>query len=241
MHAPLTQSNMQPKIRSARASCAGSRGAWLGALLAALCFAFVGGAKAMSASSASYRLEGGTISAGGGVELLGASAGSGVHEAAVSVGEPTAGSAVGGATGITWRSGTVFAWTAAPPDADGDGVADDDDNCPADANADQTDTDLDGEGDVCDVDDDGDGLVDSVETDTETYVSSTDTGSDPRDADSDDDSYGDGFEVTAGSDPNDAASTPLTVGVPLGSLVSLGLALALGLGGARRLRRRRNQ
>jgi len=41
---------------------------------------------------------------------------------------------------------------AADPDADGDGVNDDVDNCPADANPNQTDTDGDGVGDACDPD-----------------------------------------------------------------------------------------
>jgi len=36
-------------------------------------------------------------------------------------------------------------------DPDGDGVCDEDDNCPSDANADQTDSDADGAGDTCDV------------------------------------------------------------------------------------------
>ena len=45
-------------------------------------------------------------------------------------------------------------------DGDGDGVADDDDNCPNVANGDQTDTDGDGEGDACDSDDDDDGVDD---------------------------------------------------------------------------------
>ena len=45
-------------------------------------------------------------------------------------------------------------------DSDGDGVLDNDDNCPTVANEDQTDTDSDGEGDACDSDDDGDGVAD---------------------------------------------------------------------------------
>lgn len=48
-------------------------------------------------------------------------------------------------------------------DADGDGVADADDNCPDTANADQADEDGDGIGDACEVpgDDDGDGVMDA--------------------------------------------------------------------------------
>ena len=47
-------------------------------------------------------------------------------------------------------------------DTDGDGVADDLDNCPSIANADQLDTDSDGLGNACDDDDDddGDGVID---------------------------------------------------------------------------------
>lgn len=46
-------------------------------------------------------------------------------------------------------------------DRDGDGVANEDDNCPDDANADQADFDDDGLGDACDDDDDGDGTADA--------------------------------------------------------------------------------
>jgi len=57
------------------------------------------------------------------------------------------------------------------PDADGDGEADDVDNCPNTANADQADADGDGVGDVCDVcpggddnaDADGDGVADDCD------------------------------------------------------------------------------
>ncbi len=45
-------------------------------------------------------------------------------------------------------------------DSDGDGVPDDEDNCPDDANPDQADADEDGLGDVCDPDDDNDGVPD---------------------------------------------------------------------------------
>jgi len=46
-----------------------------------------------------------------------------------------------------------------PPDADGDGVADAEDNCPDDANPNQLDTDGDGVGDACDPDVDGDSVL----------------------------------------------------------------------------------
>jgi hypothetical protein len=50
-----------------------------------------------------------------------------------------------------------------PGDADGDGVFDVADNCPAARNADQLDSDADGAGDACDDDDDGDGLPDGAD------------------------------------------------------------------------------
>lgn len=48
-------------------------------------------------------------------------------------------------------------------DTDGDGIADDSDNCPLVPNPDQHDTDGDGQGDACDSDDDQDGLPDEVD------------------------------------------------------------------------------
>ena len=54
-------------------------------------------------------------------------------------------------------SGSVYVFSLAQPDSDGDGVLDVSDNCPNIPNPDQTDTDLDGQGDACDSDDDNDG------------------------------------------------------------------------------------
>lgn len=51
----------------------------------------------------------------------------------------------------------------ATADGDGDGVDDDVDNCPQDANADQADNDMDGQGDVCDADDDNDTVDDGLD------------------------------------------------------------------------------
>lgn len=55
-------------------------------------------------------------------------------------------------------------WANIPKfDTDGDGVYDDEDNCPDDTNANQADADMDGIGDVCEADSDGDGVVDDTD------------------------------------------------------------------------------
>ena len=68
-------------------------------------------------------------------------------------------------------------------DSDGDGIPDEDDNCPNDSNPDQADNDGDGMGDVCDPDDDNDGVPDEDEGSN---------GTNPNNPDSDGDGINDG-------------------------------------------------
>jgi len=125
---------------------------------------------------------------------------------------------------------------ACDPDDDNDGVPDGSDNCPFAANAGQQNFDGDATGDACDPDDDNDGLTDTVETNTGFYVSPSDTGTNPLDTDTDDDSFSDGAEVTAGTDPTNPNSNPSvpTLGQTGAALLVLGLIAA----GRRALRRR---
>ena len=102
--------------------------------------------------------------------------------------------------------------TESVPDADGDGIADDTDNCPADSNADQTDSDGDGVGDVCDDfpndpdnDIDGDGIgADTDNCPADSNADQTDSDGDgdgdvcdpfPNDPDNDADGDGLGADV----------------------------------------------
>jgi len=71
-------------------------------------------------------------------------------------------------------------------DADGDGVVDKEDNCPAAANEEQRDGDGDGQGDACDGDDDADGVPDAEDR--------CPLDADPGQADADGDGTGDACE-----------------------------------------------
>ena len=86
----------------------------------------------------------------------------------------------------------TVAASAGGNDADGDGVLDPADNCPAVANANQTDTDNDDEGDACDTDDDNDEVLDGA--DNCPLISNADQ------ADADSDGKGDACDRSNDSD-----------------------------------------
>lgn len=87
-------------------------------------------------------------------------------------------------------------------DSDGDGITDDEDNCPMLANPDQADTDGDGKGDTCDEDIDGDGI--GNEQDNCPLVANSDQ------LDLDDDGLGDACDIDLDGDGinNDADNCP---------------------------------
>ena len=67
------------------------------------------------------------------------------------------------------------------------------------------------------VDTDGDGFLDGEENNSGTFVSATNPGTNPNLLDTDGDGYEDSYEVTQGSNPNSASSTP-----PTGDLTLVG-------------------
>jgi len=102
--------------------------------------------------------------------------------------------------GLVQAASTLLALSG---DSDNDGVANEEDNCPFDANADQVDTDSDAIGDLCDTDLDGDGMSNSYETAN---------GLNPALADGLGDGDNDGFsnlsEFYASTSSTNASSTP---------------------------------
>lgn len=102
-------------------------------------------------------------------------------------------------------------FTIGSTDSDGDGVADDDDNCPDLANSDQANFDGDFYGDACDPDDDNDGVADEYDAFPFNQAESRDTDGDGigdnADTDDDNDGQSDADEAACGSDPKDASSS----------------------------------
>jgi YVTN family beta-propeller protein len=89
------------------------------------------------------------------------------------------------------------------------------------------------------VDRDEDTLLNGVETNTGVFIDANDTGTSPFAADTDGDGFDDAVEVAAGSDPNDAGSTPGPPNIPgLGGFAAMLLGGALALVAAMGLRRR---
>ena len=98
-------------------------------------------------------------------------------------------------------------------DIDGDGIGDNADTDDDNDGVTDTDTDEDGLGDNVDNDDDNDGIPDDQDDfpndASETIDTDGDGIGDNADTDDDGDGYSDEMELTEGTDPNDASSTPL--------------------------------
>ena len=99
--------------------------------------------------------------------------------------------------GATVWGSMALARETSPVDTDLDGVADTQDNCPAEANADQRDADRDGLGDACDGDADGDG----VPSEDDNCPLDTNPGQEDRDGDG----LGDACD-SAPNEPRDAGA-----------------------------------
>ncbi|MEK7613462.1 MAG: thrombospondin type 3 repeat-containing protein [Patescibacteria group bacterium] len=99
-------------------------------------------------------------------------------------------------TGVT-DAGSAYLYLD-QTDTDSDGIIDNADNCPADANVNQTDTDGDGQGDICDFtpngDTDGDDVDELVDNCSGVY--------NPGQEDNDSDGLGNMCDLTPDGDPN---------------------------------------
>jgi hypothetical protein len=103
---------------------------------------------------------------------------------------------------IQWFRTKANALSGDGSDWDGDGVDNENDNCPYSANSDQSDLDQDGAGDVCDSDDDGDGVPDEFDCCPLAYnPDQTDTDGDGKGDACDADDDGDGIEDTSDNCP----------------------------------------
>ena len=100
---------------------------------------------------------------------------------------------------ISYLNNYVSVSLVVDPDGDGDGIANNLDNCPSDANSDQLDTDSDGSGNACDIDDDNDNVLDVNDAFPLDATETIDTDSDGTGNNADTDDDGDGV-----IDSNDA-------------------------------------
>lgn len=101
--------------------------------------------------------------------------------------------------GTVTTDSNIVSGVILPRDIDGDGVADELDNCPRIANPGQTNTDGDAQGDACDADDDNDGVGDDADQCEGTTAGTTVAADGCADPD------GDGISTNAGDNcPTDA-------------------------------------
>lgn len=142
-------------------------------------------------------------------------------------------SAFGAEIDMNLANNTATSETIVAPDADGDGVANDDDNCPMDANPDQADANGDGVGDACTppmdmpMDPPGDADGDGVKDDVDNCAAVAN----PDQADTDGDGVGDACTDPPAGDATCGVCAPGVMPV-----VSMGCFMMLI---ARRRRRRR--
>jgi uncharacterized protein (TIGR03382 family) len=144
-------------------------GVELGGVTGARLYKVVAGSATQLASSALSYTAGGThdlrvVCSGTSIDVYFDDDRNGVYEAADHIMTTTDTSLSGGEVGFfcydngSGTGGCAFDdLVVSLPDTDADGVADVDDNCPADSNSAQTDSDGDAAGDACDDDADGDG------------------------------------------------------------------------------------